>query len=103
MYHCLHTCTHLYVGEYMSKTWEHFEEVSKHLWYVNHAHIPKMKDLLIYEIGELWESWGLPEGLQTFWNGNMQGVWDAWSIGEFECMLATPSQQVCIHSSYARA
>ena len=90
-------------GEYMSKNWEHFDEAKHHIWCVNHAHTEQMKDLLIYEIGEVWESWGLPEGLKRFWNSNMQGAWSAWSIGEFECMLATPSQQALLmHVPFSR-
>ena len=90
----------------MSKSDPHFAEFQKHVWYVHHAHTTEMKDVLIEEIGEIWESWGvqkkgkknrqpgLAPGLRQFWNGNMQGVWSRWALGEFDCSLATPSQQM---------
>ena len=89
----------------MSKSDPHFDEFQKHIWYVHHAHTTAMKDVLIQEIGEIWEGWGvvkkgskkrqpgLAPGLRKFWNGNMQGVWSSWALGEFQCCLATPSQQ----------
>ena len=89
----------------MSKSDPHFDEFQKHIWYVHHAHTTAMKDVLIQEIGEIWEGWGvvkkgskkrqpgLAPALRKFWNGNMQGVWSSWALGEFQCCLATPSQQ----------
>ena len=96
----------------MSKNDPHFPEFQKHVWYVHHAHTTEMKDVLIEEIGEIWESWGVQQkgkknkqyglapGLRKFWNGNMQGVWSRWALGEFDCSLATPSQQMqAVHES----
>ena len=31
--------------------------------------------------------------LNKFWNSYMLEPWDCWSIGLFDCMLMTPSQQ----------
>ena len=86
--------------EYMSKTWEHHEEVGEHIRFFNHAHNEYMKNTLVVYLGKLWDEWGCPDGLERFWNSNINAEhdWDLWSIGDFECMLCTPSNQV-----YARA
>ena len=82
--------------EYVSKTWEHHEEVGDHIRYFNHAHNEYMKNTLVVYIGKLWDDWGCPAGLERFWNShiNADNNWDMWSIGDFECMLCTPSNQV---------
>ena len=50
-----------------------------------------MKELLIRECGLVWDKWG--KQMNTFWNSYCVDPWDCWSIGEFGCMLCTPSQQ----------
>ena len=78
-------------GEYASKKWEHFDEVKGHLQAIHMAHTPEMRDLLMKEIGDLWDSWG--RQMDVFWNSYCVKGWDNWSIGLFDCMLCTPSQQ----------
>ena len=80
--------------DYMSKTWKYHEEVKQHIRYVNLAHNERIKVELIHAIGNVWEKeYKLPPGLRKFWNSNMAGEWDQWSIGEFGCMLFTPHNQ----------
>ena len=83
--------------EYESKKWEHHGEVGEHIRYFNHAHNMNMKNTLVQYIGHLWDEWGCPPGLERFWNSNINADddWDNWSIGDFDCMLCTPSNQVC--------
>ena len=79
-------------GEYTKKTWEHFEEAKAHLRVIHLAHTPEMRDLLMHEIGDLWDSWG--HEMDKFWKSYCVEGWDVWSVGLFNCMLCTPSQQV---------
>ena len=80
--------------DYMKKTWRYHEEVKQHIRYINLAHNESMKVELIHAIGKVWEKeYKLPDGLRKFWNSNMTGEWDQWSIGEFGCMLFTPHNQ----------
>jgi hypothetical protein len=78
-------------GEYCKKSWEHFGEAQEHIRLIHMAHTPDMRDLLSREIGNIWDRWG--RQLDKFWNSYCVPPWDNWSIGEFDCMLCTPSQQ----------
>jgi hypothetical protein len=85
-------------GEWCSKKWEHFSSVAEHLVDIHFANTPKMRDLLMTEYGKLWDTWGTQ--MNTFWNGYCIAPWDNWSIGLFDCVLCTPSQQA--QESYHR-
>ena len=89
--------------EYMSKSWEHHTEAGEHIRYFNFAHNEHMKNSLAHYIGKKWDEWGSPPGLDRFWNSHINGDddWDKWSIGDFECMLCTPSNQVRPHAARA--
>ena len=102
-------------GQYCPKSWTHFEEAQKCLWNIHHAHTPEMKTLIIHETGkvrkierntsgirleygieylclpQVWDKWG--KTLDKFWDSYCVAPYDNWSIGDFECMLCTPSQQ----------
>ena len=80
-------------GEYCKKTWEHFDDVAPQLLAIHLAHTPAMRDLLILKYGEVWDTW--PGGnMNTFWNTYCRdATWRVWSVGLFDCMLCTPSQQ----------
>ena len=78
-------------GEYCSKTWAHFDEVTAHLQAIHFAHTWEMRDLLMNEFGALWDSWG--KQMDKFWSSYCVKGWDNWSVGLFDCMLCTPSQQ----------
>ena len=78
-------------GEYMKKTDSHFEVAKEHLRTIHLAGTTDMKELLIRETGKVWDTWrGKP--MNTFWDSNCVEPWDCWSIGDFDCMLCTPSQ-----------
>ena len=80
-------------GEYTTKKWEHFEEVKVHLRNIHMAHTPQMRDELMMRYGTLWDGWG--GQMNTFWTSYCAEAsgWDCWSIGLFETVLCTPSQQ----------
>ena len=78
-------------GEYASKTWAHFEEVAPQLESIHLAHTAPMRDLLMAQYGLLWDKWG--SQMNKFWNSHCVTPWDVWSIGLFDAMLTTPSQQ----------
>ena len=79
-------------GAYAKKTWKHFDEVTDQLRHIHlGGHTPPMRDLLMTEFGELWDKWG--KQMDVFWNSYCQNGWDCWTIGLFDCMLCTPSQQ----------
>ena len=78
-------------GEYASKTWEKFELVGQQLLDIHLAQTEEMRDLLMHEYGKKWDEWGTQ--MNTFWNSYCRGGWDNWSLGIFNCMLCTPSQQ----------
>ena len=43
-----------------------------------------------------WQIWDKPEWdqeMNTFWDSNCRDPWKCFSIGEFDCMLATPENQ----------
>jgi len=77
-------------GEYAKKTWVHFDEVAPHLLSMHLATTDAMRDLLMIEIGDLWDEWGTH--MNTFWNSYCKDGWDNWHMGVFQCMLATPNQ-----------
>ena len=77
-------------GEYCKKTWAHFKEAEAHILAIHNAGSPQMKELLIHECGLVWDQWG--KQMDTFWNSYCVAPWDCWSIGDFACMLCTPSQ-----------
>ena len=79
-------------GEYITKTWRHFEDAEEHLQAIHLAGSPPMKDLLIKECGLVWDKWG--KQMDKFWNSNCVAPWDCWSIGDFGCKLCTPNQNV---------
>ena len=57
----------------------------------SYGHIPKSDTRSCY--GELWDKWG--EMMDRFWTSYcaVGSGWDCWSIGLFDCVLCTPSQQ----------
>ena len=80
-------------GAFCSKKHPHFDEIVKHLTAVHMCQSDGMRDFIIHEIGKVWESWGKKWNMRSFWNEYMVEPWDNWSIGLFDCMLCTPSQQ----------
>ena len=77
-------------GKYLKKTDPRFEEAMQHISAIHHATTEDMKNLLIHEIGCVWDTWeGRP--MTTFWNSYCIPPWDNWSIGSFQCFLSTPS------------
>ena len=78
-------------GEYASKTWAHFDTVAGQLLCMHLTITDEMRDLVMAEVGELWDSW--PGGqMNTFWNSYCMGGWDNWHMGVFPSALATPNQ-----------
>ena len=80
-------------GAFCSKKRPHFEELPKHLEAVHLSQTTEMRDFFIKEIGKVWDSWGTTWNMRSLWNEYMVAPWDNWSIGLFDCMLCTPSQQ----------
>ena len=79
-------------GEYTKKTWAHFDEVKAQLQNIHLAHSAEMRDALICEYSTMWDEWG-DKAMNKFWDTYCINNWDCWSIGLFDCMLMTPSQQ----------
>ena len=79
-------------GEYTKKTWAHFDEVKAQLQNIHLAHSAEMRDALICEYSTMWDEWG-DKAMNKFWDTYCINGWDCWSIGLFDCMLMTPSQQ----------
>ena len=79
-------------GEYASKTFEHFDKVGKHLQSIHLARSAKMRDLLKFEYGEVWDGWDGGKETRKVWNSYCLEGWDCWSIGLFSARLCTPSQ-----------
>ena len=50
-----------------------------HLVSIHLAKSPEMRDLLMKEIGDKWDTWG--HQMDVFWNSNCQPPWDNWSMG----------------------
>lgn len=82
-------------GVYASKKWVHFNEVTEHVRTVHMSGSADMQVMLTDAIGKEWDAWrATPESkMTTFWNSYFTGGWDCWSLHQFECRLATPSQQ----------
>ena len=78
-------------GEYAKKTWAHFKEAQAHIQTIHMAGSPPMKEMLIREVGLVWDKWG-GKHMDTFWNSYCVSPWDCWSVGDFACMLCTPNQ-----------
>ena len=82
-------------GEYVqagaSSKWIHFEDAQEDMRAIHLAGSTGMKELLIRECGKVWDKWG--QQMRPFWNSYCVDPWDCWSIGDFGCMLCTPSQQ----------
>ena len=38
-----------------------------------------------------WDKWN--KAMDKFWDSNCRDPWKCWSVGEFSCMLTTPSNQ----------
>ena len=90
-------------GEYVKKTFAHFDKVTRHLYAIHMAHTAGMRDLLTTEIGQLWDRWG--NQMNTFWNSYCIPPWNNWSFGLLTCMLATPNQncQESWHNELSRS
>ena len=80
-------------GAFCSKKHPHFDIIPSHLEAIHFAQSEEMRDFFIQEIGAVWDSWGEKWNLQSFWNEYCVDPWANWSIGLFDCMLCTPSQQ----------
>ena len=78
-------------GEYVSTTWEHFEEAKGDLYALHLARSPEMWDLLVVECGKRWDKWG-GDKMKTFWNSNCLEPWSNWHMGRADVVLCTPSQ-----------
>ena len=78
-------------GAYCNKTWKHMGEVQLDIRAINLAGTKDMKALLLGVIGADWDVKG--KTMDKFWYSNCVEPWDCWSICDFECMLATPSNQ----------
>ena len=78
-------------GEYCSKKWTHMQEVAGHLRILHLARSADMRDLLVRQLGAVWDTWGTQ--MNKFWNSYLIDNWDVWTIGIFEARLCTPSQQ----------
>ena len=63
----------------------------EHIRIIHHAQTYPMKDLLLKEIGEVWDSWG--HQMDVFWNSYCVAPWDNWTMASCtEVPLCTPSQ-----------
>ena len=78
-------------GEYVSTTWEHFEEAKGDLYALHLARSPEMWDLLVVECGKRWDKWG-GDKMKKFWNSNCIEPWSNWHMGRADVVLCTPSQ-----------
>lgn len=78
-------------GEYVSTTWEHFDEAKGDLYALHLARSPEMWDLLVAECGKRWDKWGGGK-MKTFWNSNCIAPWSNWYMGRADVVLCTPSQ-----------
>ena len=56
-------------GEYVSTTWEHFDEAMGDLQALHLARSPEMWDLLLSECGKRWDKWS-DKKMDKFWNSN---------------------------------
>ena len=58
-------------GIFCSKRHPHFDTIPKHLEAVHLCQSAQMRDFLIKEIGEIWDSWGEKWNLRSLWNEYM--------------------------------
>ena len=85
-------------GQFCSKKHPHFEDIPDHFRAIHFSQTAEMRDFFVNEIGKVWDSWGPKLNLSSFWDEYVVAPWDNWSIGLFDCMLCTPSQQA--HESW---
>ena len=78
-------------GEYVSTTWEHFDEAKGDLYALHLARSPEMWELLVAECGKRWDKWGGGK-MNTFWNSNCIEPWNNWHMGRADVVFCTPSQ-----------
>ena len=78
-------------GEYVSTTWEHFEEAKGDLYALHLARSPEMWGLLLSECGKRWDKWS-GKKMDKFWNSNCIEPWCNWYMGRADVVLCTPSQ-----------
>ena len=50
-----------------------------------------MRNLLLREIGLVWDKLGGGKHMDKFWNVNCIDPWNTWSVGLFDAPLCTPS------------
>jgi hypothetical protein len=80
-------------GAFCSKKHPHFDVIPAHLEAIHFAQSKEMRDFMMIEVGKVWDSWPTKWRLNGFWDEYCVAPWDNWSIGLFDCMLCTPSQQ----------
>ena len=78
-------------GEYVSTTWEHFDEAMGDLQALHLARSPEMWGLLLSECGKRWDKWS-GKKMDKFWNSNCIEPWCNWYMGRADVVLCTPSQ-----------
>ena len=86
-----HIARKLAEGEYRPKTWEHFDAVTGHVRAIHLAMSASMRNLLLREIGLVWDKLGGGKHMDKFWNVNCIDPWNTWSVGLFDAPLCTPS------------
>ena len=61
-----------------------------------------MRNLLLREIGLVWDKLGGGKHMDKFWNVNCIDPWNTWSVGLFDAPLCTPSNntQEAIHTCF---
>ena len=87
-------------GEYVSKKHKNYDNIKMQLKALHMAYSPEIAKLLKREIGRLWDKTyhckevsDAGDKFRRLWNEYCQGPWFNWSIGQFDTMLCTPSQQ----------
>jgi hypothetical protein len=81
-------------GHFCSRKHPLFEQTKLHLDAIHQAHSAGMRDLFTVEMGKLWDALPAKWSLHSFWNEYFVQPWNNWSIGLFDCMLCTPSNNV---------
>ena len=101
-YRCTHkyTCTYTYTFTFThtyicTRTYTHTSTCRSYTDDTNTYTIHSLNTENTYAIRgfdshQVWDSWGTQ--MNTFWNSHCVPPWDCWSIGDFACMLCTPSQ-----------
>ena len=93
-----HIARKLSEGKFCSKAHPHLDTIQRHLRTIHMCQSKLMKYLFIQKISEVWDSWGEGLNMKSFWDTYLCEPWDNWSLGDFDCMLCTPSQQA--HESW---